>query len=174
MQAAHLRGESASPGFRSSGLTHPPGVAQLQSLNGSTNMDVRYTLSLQDHLAWYDYFLSTPEGARFRSFLPLVGTSLDRFRRWRYSRQVALPPSRYAFGERTLETTEQGVREFSQEFSFTTAWSDLDFVAVTSSHLFLAHSTMNAHIVPLRYFQSDAQRESFVSFAQSHVQSKAT
>jgi hypothetical protein len=128
-------------------------------------MDVRYTLTLQDHLAWYDYYPATPEGARFQSSLPLVG----RFRRWRYSRQVALPPSRHAFGERTLEVTEQGVREFSSEFSFTTAWPDLGLVAVTPSHLFLAHTSMNAHIVPLRYFLSDAERESFISFAQSHV-----
>jgi hypothetical protein len=136
-------------------------------------MDVRYTLSLEDHLAWYDHYLAMSEGARFRSSLPLVGGVLDRFRRWRYSRQVALPPSRHAFGERTLEATEQGVREFSPEFSFTTAWSDLGLVTVTPSHLFLAHSSMNAHIVPLRYFQSDAQRESFVSFAKSHVHTKA-
>ena len=128
-------------------------------------MDVRYTLTLQDHLAWYDHYLATPGGAQLRSSLPLVG----RFRRWRYSRQVALPPSRHAFGERTLETTEQGVREFSPEFSFTTAWSDLSLLAVTPSHLFLAHASLNAHIIPLRYFPNEAERESFISFAKSHV-----
>jgi hypothetical protein len=134
-------------------------------LGGKTRMDVRYTLTLQDHLAWYDHYLATPGGSQLRSSFSLVG----RFRRWRYSRQVALPPSRHAFGERTLEATEQGVREFSPEFSFTTAWPDLGLVAVTPSHLFLAHASMNAHIVPLRYFRSDAERESFISFAQSHV-----
>ena len=132
-------------------------------------MDVRYTLSSEDHLAWYDHYLTTPEGERFQSSLPLVGALLDRFRRWRYSRRVALPPSRHAFGERTLEVTETGVREFSTAFNFTTAWSDLGFVAVTSSHLFLAHASMSAHIVPLRFFESDTKRESFVSFAKSHV-----
>jgi YcxB-like protein len=136
-------------------------------------MSVRYTLSLQDHLAWYDYYLATPEGARFRSPLPLIGKISDRFRRRKFSRKVALPPSRHAFGERTLEITEQGVREFSPEFSFTTAWSDFSFVAVTSSHLFFAHSSMNAHIVPLHYFQNNAERESFISFAQSHVRTNA-
>jgi hypothetical protein len=80
-----------------------------------------------------------------------------------------LLPSRNALGERTLEATEQGVREFSTEFSFITAWSDMGLVALTSSHLFLAHTTMNAHIVPLRFFESDAKRESFVSFVSSHV-----
>jgi hypothetical protein len=136
-------------------------------------MDVRYTLCLQDHLAWYDHYRAMPEGARFRSSLPLVGRVLDRFRRWKYSRQVALPASRHSFGERTLEATEQGVREFSPEFSFTTAWSDLDLVAVTSSHLFLSHASMNAHIVPFRFFGSNAHRESFISFAQSHVHTNA-
>ena len=132
-------------------------------------MDVRYTLSLEDHLAWYDYFLTTTEGARFQSSLPLVSGALDRFRRWRFSRQVALSRSRHAFGERTVEATEQGVREFSPAFSFTTAWSNLGFVAVTSSHLFLAHTSMNAHIVPLRFFESDSARDSFISFAKRHV-----
>ena len=136
-------------------------------------MDVRYTLSLEDHLAWYDYYLTMPQGARVRSWPPLVSGVLDRFRRWRYSRQVALPPSRHAFGERTLEATETGVREFSPAFDFTTAWSDLGLVAVTSSHLFLAHASMNAHIVPLRFFENDTKRESFVSFAKSHVHAKA-
>ena len=136
-------------------------------------MDVRYTLSLEDHLAWYDHYLATSEGVHFRSSLPLVGGVLDRFRRWRYSRQVALPPSRHALGERTLEATETGVREFSPAFSFTTAWSDLGFVVVTSSHLFLAHASMNAHIVPLRFFESDTERESFISFAKSHVHPQA-
>jgi hypothetical protein len=94
---------------------------------------------------------------------------LDRFRRWRFSRQVISPPSHHALGERTLEATEKGVREFSPEFSFTTAWADIGLVAVTASHLFLAHRSMNAHIIPLRFFKSDAQRESFVSFARGHT-----
>jgi hypothetical protein len=128
-------------------------------------MDVRYTLTLQDHLAWYDHYLATPEGASLRSSSSLV----SRFRRWRFSRQVSLPPSRHAFVERTLEATEQGVREFSPEYSFTTAWSDLSLVVVTTTHLFLVHTSMNAHIVPLRYFRSDAERDSFISFAKSHV-----
>ena len=135
-------------------------------------MDVRYALTLEDHLAWLDYYLATPEGVGLRSSLPLVGGVLDRFRRWRFSRQVTLPPSQHALGERTLEVTEQGVREFSPEFSFTTAWSEIGLVAVTGSHLFLAHTSMNAHIVPLRFFESDARRESFISFARSHVASK--
>jgi len=127
-------------------------------------MEIRYTLSLADHLAWYDYYLATPEGKRLKSSFPFI----DRFRRWRFSRQVFSPPSRHALGERALETTEKGVREFSPEFSFTTAWADIGLVAATASHLFLAHSSMNAHIIPLRFFESDAKRESFMSFARVH------
>ncbi len=82
---------------------------------------------------------------------------------------IGLSPSRHAFGERTLEATELGVREFSPAFSFASAWSNLGFVAVTSSHLFIAHTSMNAHIVPLRFFESDSARDSFISFAKRHV-----
>jgi hypothetical protein len=136
-------------------------------------MEVRYTLTLEDHLAWYDYYLNTPEGARLRSSLPLVAGALDRLRRRRYSRQVVSPPSHHALGERTLEITEQGLREFSPGFSFTIPWPEMCLAAVTSSHLFIGHTSMNANIVPLRFFESDAKRESFVSFVRSHVQSKA-
>jgi hypothetical protein len=139
-----------------------------------TPMDVRYTLSLEDHLAWHDYYLATPEGERFRSSIPLIGGLLDQLRRRRFSHQVTLPPSRHALGERTLELTEKGVREFSSEFSFTTAWSDIGLIALTPSHLFLAHTSMNAHIVPSRFFESDAQQESFVTFAKRHVRTNAT
>ncbi|HZQ45989.1 MAG TPA: YcxB family protein [Verrucomicrobiae bacterium] len=136
-------------------------------------MDVRCTLSLEDHLAWYDYYLATPEGARFRSTVPLVGVAFDKIRRWKYSRQVTSPPSRHALGERTLEATETGLREFSPDFSFTTAWSDIGLMAVTSNYLFLAHKSLNAHIVPLHFFGGDGHRESFISFAESHVSTDA-
>jgi len=136
-------------------------------------MDIRYTLSMKDHLAWYDHYLAAPEGSRFRSSLPFVGGILDKFRRWRYSCRLIFPFSRHAFGERTLEATQQGLREFSPKFCFTTAWSDLGLVVATSSHLFLAHRSMNAYIVPLRCFQSDAARESFIAFAQSHFHRNA-
>jgi hypothetical protein len=137
-------------------------------------MHVRYTLTLEDHLAWYDYYLATSQGAHFRSSIPLVAGAINQVRRRRYSRQLTQRPNLHALGERTLEATEVGVREFSLEFSFTTAWSDMGLVAVTSNHLFLAHVSMNSHIVPLSFFASDAQRESFVSFAKSQVHTIAT
>jgi len=128
---------------------------------GQHTMDVRYTLTLDDHLAWYDFYFATPDGACSRSSFPLV----DRFRRWRYSRQLVNEPNRYVTGERTLEAIEQGLREFSPNFSFSTPWSDITLVAETSQHLFLAHTSMNAHIVPLRFFDTAAKRETYVSFA---------
>jgi hypothetical protein len=128
-------------------------------------MEIRYSLAMADHLAWYDHYLAMPEGECLRSSFPFVG----RFRRWRFSRQVISPPSCHALGERTLEVTDKGVREFSPEFSFTTAWADIGLVVVTSSRLFLAHKSMNAHIVPLRFFESDAKRDSFIVFARDHT-----
>ena len=128
-------------------------------------MHVRYTLTLADHLAWHDHYVTTAHGAHSRSLFPFV----DRFRRWRYSRRVVTAPNRHALGERTLEVTEHGVREYSPEFSFTTAWPDIGLVADTSRHLFIVHSSMNAHIVPLRFFETDSKRESFVSFAKGHA-----
>jgi hypothetical protein len=79
----------------------------------------------------------------------------------------------HPIGERTLEVTDQGIREFSPEFSFMKDWPEMCLAAVTSSHLFIAHPSMNAFIVPLRFFESDATRESFVSFVKHHVRSKA-
>jgi hypothetical protein len=131
-------------------------------------MRVRYMLTLQDHLAWYDYHLATSEGARLRSPLPLIGGAINRFRRWEFSRRVILPPSRHALGERTLALGEQGTREFSPDFDFTTPWTELCLAAVTSSHLFIAHASMNAHIVPLRFFENEAEREAFISFVRQH------
>jgi hypothetical protein len=136
-------------------------------------MQVRYTLALKDHLTWYDYYLATPNGARFQSSLPLVAGVVNRFKRWKFSRQMTLPPSHHALGERTLEATEKELREFSPEFSFTTAWSEIGLMAITPSHLFLAHTSMNAHIVPLHFFKSDVERESFLSFAKAHLPANA-
>jgi hypothetical protein len=134
----------------------------------TTCMEVIYTLTLEDHLAWYDFYLTTSEGARLRSSLSFV----RRFRRWSFSHQLVSPPSQHALGERTLEVTENGLREFSSAFSFTIPWSEMCLAAVTSSHLFIAHTSMNANIVPLRFFESDAKRESFLSFVKSHVHPK--
>jgi hypothetical protein len=79
--------------------------------------------------------------------------------------------NRSAFGERTIELSPSGVREFSSNFDFSTAWQDLAQAVVTPHYLFLAHPSMNAHIIPLRYFESGALRDSFVSFALSHAPS---
>jgi hypothetical protein len=115
-------------------------------------------------LAWYDYFITTPSGAYLKSSIPFI----ERYKRWRFSRQVTLLPSHHAIGERTLEIAAKGAREFSARFDFTTEWANLDFVAVTPSHLFLAHESMNAHIVPLCYFETDSKREAFILALKGH------
>lgn len=130
-------------------------------------MVVRYLLTLDDHLAWYDYYFSTPAGSRSRSALPLIASWLSRRRRKRYARQILAASS--SLGDRSLELSADGVREFSDAFDFTTRWQDVELVATTGQHLFITHSSMNAHIVPLSVFASHTDRNAFTSFAQSHA-----
>jgi hypothetical protein len=129
-------------------------------------LEISYKLNLNDHLAWYDYFVTTPHGMRFQSSLPFF----SKFKRWKYARLVN-SFSNHAFGERTLEVTEQDAREFSSLFSFKTAWVDTSFAAITSKHLFIAHSSMNAHIIPLSFFEAHLKREAFLAFVKNHVRS---
>jgi hypothetical protein len=133
-------------------------------------MLVRYELTPADHLAWFDYhtaYVAGPWPAR----LPLLGPALLERRRERFARDIAAAASAAALGERSVELSVAGVREFSSSFDFSTAWPDLAFAALTPEHVFFAHPSMNAHIVPLRSFGSDAARESFVAFATSHAPS---
>lgn len=132
-------------------------------------MELRYTLALDDHLAWYDYYLATPEGKNSRSRFPIIGGLLNKRRRRKYSREIISPPNRHAFGERTLEVSDDGVREFTPEFAFTTKWANISLVTITSSHLFLADTSMNAHIIPLHFFENETKRDLFISFVKSHA-----
>ena len=135
-------------------------------------MLVRYTLSPDDHLAWYDYYIASIQRFGWSS-LPLIGPLLSALRRKRFIRGILAAGNHTALGDRTIELSPSGVREFSADFDFSTAWQTLAQAAVTSQHLFLAHPSMNAHIIPLRYFESDALRDSFVSFALSHAPSSS-
>jgi hypothetical protein len=130
-------------------------------------MIVRYSLTLDDHLAWYDYYLGTPAASRFRSALPIIGSWLWQRRRQRYARQILATSS--SLGDRNLELSADGVREFSDLFDFATRWQDIALVATTGKHLFIAHTSMNAHIVPVSAFASHTDRDAFTSFAQSHA-----
>lgn len=130
-------------------------------------MVVRYSLTLADHLAWYDYFLSTPAGSRSRSALPVIEAWLPQRRRHRYAQQILATSS--SLGDRSLELSPDGVREFSDHFDFATRWQDIALVATTGQHLFIVHTSMNAHIVPLSGFRSHPEREAFTSFAQNHA-----
>jgi len=79
------------------------------------------------------------------------------------------PENRTALGERSIELLDTGIREFSAEFNFTTPWKDIVRVVATEQHLFLVHPTMNAHIVPLRCFDTDTDRDAFLSLALSRT-----
>ena len=134
-----------------------------------TTVTASYQLSLADHLAWYDDCLLLPSGESTRSSFLF----LTRLRRWRYARQVRSFGSKGAFGPRTLELGSEAVREFSDSFDFSTHWKDVAAVSLTPTHLFIAHSSMNAHIVPLRCFGSAEAQMEFVDFAQSHIPAAA-
>ena len=133
-------------------------------------MFVRYILSLDDHLAWYDYYTVSIQRFGWWS-LPLIGPLLSVHRRRRFMRGILAEGNRSALGERTIELSPSGIREFSADFDFSTAWEVLAQAVVTSQYVFLVHPSMNAHIIPLRYFESEALLDSFVSFALSHAQS---
>ena len=127
-------------------------------------MTASYALSPADHLAWYDHCLLLPDGQSARSPSPISAF----LRRCRYARQVR-SFGKGAFGPRTLELGSEAVREFSAAFDFSTRWQDVALVSLTPTHLFIAHSSMNAHIVPLSCFESIVAREEFVAFARSHA-----
>jgi hypothetical protein len=131
-------------------------------------MLVHYTLSLEDHLAWFNYYTTSIQRFGWSS-LPLIGPLISARRRKRFMQGLLATCNRTALGERTIELSPSGVREFSSEFDFSTDWSTLACAALTSQHLFLAHPSMNAHIIPLGFFDNDTLRDSFVSFALSHV-----
>ena len=125
-------------------------------------LTIHYSLSLDDHLAWYDFYCTTPHGESEKSSLPLIGKYLDRTSRESFGRAVSGPENKTAFGERSLELGPRGVREFSSSYDFTIAWPDIAMVAITDTHLFIAHASMNAHIVPLRAFSKDEDRIAFI------------
>ncbi len=128
-------------------------------------MTASYELSSADHLAWYDHCLLLPDGQSARS-----SSRVSAFlRRWRYAQQVRAFGSKGAFGPRTIELGPEAVREFSASFDFSTRWQDVALVSLTPTHLFIAHSSMNAHIIPLRCFGSAATQEEFIAIAQSHA-----
>jgi hypothetical protein len=130
-------------------------------------MQVRYTLNLDDHLAWFDYDCTTEFGRHEKSRLPFFGKYLDRISRGSFGRSISASQNKSAFGERTLELSAKGTREFGTGIDFITAWPDIALVATTDTHLFIAHSSMNAHIVPLRAFGNEADRTAFVRNAEA-------
>jgi len=131
---------------------------------------VRYILSLEDHLAWYDYYDDNLSGFGWSS-LPILGRTISARRRTRFSQGILSATNQSAIGERTIELLPSGVREFSSEFDFSTDWKEITHAAVTPQHLFIAHWSMNAHIIPLRYFEGGQLRDSFIAFVVNHIPS---
>ena len=103
----------------------------------------------------------------------MVGRLLEGLRRRRFTKRVKADKSGHAVGERTLELTEAGVRECSGDVDFVTRWDEVALVEVTAHHLFLAHLSMNAHIVPVRSFGSQAEQDAFVAYARIRASRKA-
>ena len=130
-------------------------------------MKVRYSLGLEDHLAWYDYYCTTQYGQHEKSKLPVIGKDLDRSARESFGRTISAKNNGTAFGERSLELRTDGVREFSGTYDFVSAWSEIAVVAVTPTHLFIAHVSMNSHIVPLSAFGSSEERSAFIRCAEA-------
>lgn len=130
-------------------------------------MQVRYTLNLDDHLAWFDYYCTTDFGRHEKSRLPFIGKYLDHINRESFGRSLRTSENKLAFGERTLELNAKGLREFGDGIDFITAWPNVALVAATATHLFVAHTSMNAHIIPLRSFGSEADRLAFVRRAEA-------
>jgi hypothetical protein len=134
-------------------------------------MVVTYALTLEDHLAWFDYHIECV-APLWRLSFPLFGAALVRRRRRSFARSISAAANAPAIGDRSLELSDSGIREYSATFDFSTRWRDLAFAALTPQHIFLVHPSMNAHIVPLRAFSSDeAAGDSFVSFVTSHAPS---
>jgi hypothetical protein len=130
-------------------------------------MRIEYSLQTEDHLAWFDYHqeMVFPISADEPQMQRLE--HMRRSDRAIFAQSIEASPNRTAHGTRALELTEIGVRESSSDFDFVTLWKDVALVVHTSTHLFIVHASMNAHIVPLCSFTSIADRDAFVAFALS-------
>lgn len=108
-------------------------------------MIVKYSLSLEDHEGWYDRVLLS--SCRLTGFQAL----LTRFApKWRKSMFLnRLRANKSATGERVLEVSSVGARESGANYDFVTLWKDVVRIEQTPNHLFIAHHSLNAHIVPL-------------------------
>ncbi len=77
------------------------------------------------------------------------------------------PQNSLALGERSLELTAEGVREIGEGYEFTHTWPEYVMVETTTTHLFIAHASMNAHIVPLCAFSCEEDQNEFILYAKA-------
>jgi hypothetical protein len=128
-------------------------------------MTHHYILTVDDHLAWYDHEC---KGETLLSrFLPALHLYLERRKRKSFARFMQSKMNATAVGTRSLEFTSEAVCERGEGFEFSTPWPEVESVVLPPTHLFIAHRSRNAHIVPLASFASDQDRESFVALAVS-------
>ena len=110
-------------------------------------MTLHYTLNIEDHLAWYD-----THDELFRcgpAAIPVIGWLFRWEARSKFKSALKLPASSAGFGERSIEITDRGIREFNERFDFFVPWCEIAVAVTSKSRLFLARPCRNAFVVPL-------------------------
>jgi hypothetical protein len=130
-------------------------------------MILTYALELDDHLAWFDLHDQLfPQGGV--ASWPIIGSSIKRRRRERYRLGLIAPENYLALGERSIEISARGVREFNEIFDHFVRWSEYTLNVASDEYIFLAQPSMNARVVPLRACKTAEEREALISAVQEY------
>ena len=132
-------------------------------------MKVTYSLSAEDHLAWFDHLKGEDKPRGWPSVWSLLQGADPARQREQFIERLHHPEESAALGPRTLELTDRGVRETGPGFDFTTPWGEISRVDKTETHLFIAHASLNAHVIPRRCFAVEIGMSAFVNAVQSKV-----
>ncbi len=84
-------------------------------------------------------------------------------------RDIRDPANSKAIGERSLEVVDTGVREFTEKWSYTSKWIEIDHMVVTDRYIFIAHALHFCHVIPISAFSSVAHRHDFVNLVQPNI-----
>lgn len=136
-------------------------------------MKVSYSLSADDHLAWFDHLRTQDKPSAWPSVWSWLQGADPVREREQFIERLRQPGNSAALGPRTLELTEQGVRETGAGFDFITPWPEISRVEATECHLFIAHTSLNAHVVPVRCFTNGDSWAAFVSEVRAKVKQPA-
>jgi hypothetical protein len=131
-------------------------------------MILAYTLAVEDHLAWYDFYTTVLHPPSGYKAIPLLGTIFCRRERIKFREQMTAAWNHLALGPRSIELSAKGVREFNDAFEFYLCWEEQTVIVATTNHLFLAHETMNSRIIPFRTCQPPTEREAIISYVQQY------